>query len=106
ILSAGLLSYNFILVFGEPSYYAAAVAFVWLVSIMLMNFAGLYEFDAVTRPLAFIDKILIVFATTFSFLVAAAFALKMSAEYSRIWTGGFALSVCAATIVVRAIAAQ
>ena len=106
ILSAGLISFNVIVYFGEPSYYAAAIAFVWLVSILLMNLAGLYEFDPVTRPLAFIDKIAIVFATTFSFLLAAAFALKMSTEYSRLWTGSFALSASAATVLVRIIAAQ
>ena len=92
ILSAGLISFNVIVYFGEPSYYAAAIAFVWLVSILLMNLAGLYEFDPVTRPLASIDKIAIVFATTFSFLLAAAFALKISTDYSRLWTGSFALS--------------
>ena len=106
ILSSGLLLYNLIIEFAVTSYYAAAVAFVWLVSIMLMNFAGLYEFDAVTRPIAFIDKIIIVFVTTFSFLLAAAFALKMSAEYSRIWTGSFALLACAAIVIVRVITAQ
>src|SRR5262249_787356 len=92
--------------FGEPSYYAAAVAFVWLVSIMLMSFAGLYEFDAVTHPLRIVDKVVIVFATTFAFLLAAAFALKISIEYSRILTGTFALSACAATLLARIFAAQ
>ena len=106
ILSAGLISFNVIVYFGEPSYYAAAIAFVWLVSILLMNLAGLYEFDPVTRPLASIDRIAIVFATTFSFLLAAAFALKMSTEYSRLWTGSFALSASAATVLVRIVAAQ
>src|SRR5262249_44001584 len=91
---------------AEPSYYAAAVAFVWLVSIMLMSFAGLYEFDAVTHPLKVADKIVIVFVTTFSFLLAAAFALKISAEYSRIWTGTFALSACTVTLIARIFAAQ
>jgi Undecaprenyl-phosphate glucose phosphotransferase len=106
ILLTGLLSFNLIVYFGEPSYYAAAIAFVWLVSITLMNLAGLYEFDAVTRPVAFLDKIAIVFVTTFSFLLAAAFALKISVEYSRFWTGSFALLVCAATVIVRIVAAQ
>jgi Undecaprenyl-phosphate glucose phosphotransferase len=106
ILSSALILYIAIVHFGELSYYAAAVAFVWLVSIMLMNFAGLYEFDPITRPFAFAGKIVIVFATTFSFLLAAAFALKMSTEYSRIWTGSFALSSCIATILFRVIAAQ
>ena len=91
ILSSGLILYDLIVEFGRmPSYYAAAMAFVWLVSIMLMNFAGLYKFDAITRPFAFVDKIVIVFVTTFSFLLAAAFALKISTEYSRLWTGSFA----------------
>src|SRR3974390_1434836 len=99
ILLSALISYNAIIYFGEPSYYAAATAFVWLVTIMLMNFAGLYEFEATTRPFVFIDKIFIVFATTFSFLLAAAFALKISDQFSRIWTGTFALSVCVTTLI-------
>jgi len=106
ILSSALISYIAIVYFGELSYYAAAVAFVWLVAIMLMNFAGLYEFDPIIRPFAFVDKIIIVFATTFSFLLAAAFALKISSEYSRIWTGSFAISACAATVLFRILAAQ
>lgn len=106
ILSTGLICFGAIVYFGEPSYYAAAIAFVWLVSILLMNLAGLYEFDPVTRPFVFIDRIAIVFATTFSFLLAAAFALKISTEFSRLWTGSFALSASVATVLVRVVAAQ
>src|SRR5262249_17879559 len=106
ILSSALISYIAIVSFGDPDYYAAAVAFVWLVTIMLMNIGGLYEFDPITRPLAFVDKIVVVFATTFCFLLAAAFALKISTEYSRIWAGSFALSSCVATILFRVFAAQ
>src|SRR5262245_35586485 len=84
ILSSAVISYIVLLTFGELSYYAAAIAFVWLVTVMLMNFAGLYEFDSITRPFAFAGKIVIVFTTTFCFLLAAAFALKISTEYSRI----------------------
>src|SRR5262245_3264121 len=106
ILSSALISYIAIVSFGELSYYTAAVAFVWLVTLMLMNFAGLYEFYPITRPFVFVDKIVIVFATTFSFLLAAAFALKISTEYSRIWTGSFALVSCVDTILFRIFAAQ
>src|SRR5262245_5957154 len=106
ILSSALISYIAIVYFGEPDYYAAAIAFVWLVAIMLMNFAGLYEFDPIIRPFAFVDKIIIVFATTFCFLLAAAFALKISIQFSRIWTGSFAISACAATVLFRILAAQ
>jgi putative colanic acid biosysnthesis UDP-glucose lipid carrier transferase len=106
ILSSALILYAALVAFGDFSYYAAATAFVWLVAIMLMNFAGLYKFDAITRPFAFGDKILIVFVTTFCFLLAAAFALKISTEYSRLWTGSFALSSLFGTLLFRIIAAQ
>ena len=92
ILLSALISSTFVVYSGDANYYAAATAFVWLGTILLMNFAGLYEFDAVTRPLIYADKIVIVFATTFLFLLAAAFSLKISNEFSRIWTGSFALS--------------
>jgi Undecaprenyl-phosphate glucose phosphotransferase len=107
ILSSALISY--IVIVGsvsEPSHYATAIAFVWLLAIMLMNFAGLYEFDVVMRPLAFSDKIIVVFVTTFFFLLAAAFALKISTDYSRIWTASFALSACLTTLLFRILAAQ
>ena len=106
ILSSALILYDTLVRFGEFSYYAAATAFVWLVAITLMNFAGLYKFDAIIRPFAFVDKIVIVFATTFCFLLAAAFALKVSTEYSRLWTGSFALSSLFGTLLFRVIAAQ
>jgi Undecaprenyl-phosphate glucose phosphotransferase len=106
ILASGAITY-FVLVgyFGDTGYYATAIAFVWITTILLMNFAGLYEFDAVMRPLAFADKIIIAFATTFFFLLASAFALKVSAEYSRIWTVSFAASTWIATMLLRVFAA-
>lgn len=103
ILSSALISYSLIVAgyVKDPGYYAAAVAFVWLATIMLMNFAGLYQFEPIMRPLAFADKIVIAFATTFLFLLAAAFSLKISTEYSRNWIASFALSACFATLVLR-----
>ena len=106
VLSSALILYDALVPSAEFSYYAAATAFVWLVAIMLMNFAGLYKFDAITRPFAFVDKILLVFVTTFCFLLAAAFALKISTEYSRLWTGSFALSSLFGTLLFRVMAAQ
>jgi Undecaprenyl-phosphate glucose phosphotransferase len=106
ILSAGFISYVVTVSFGDPEYYTSAIAFVWLTTILLMNFAGLYDFEAITRPLAFSDKIIITFVTTFAFLLAAAFALKISIEYSRIWTASFAASGCFATLLFRFLAAR
>ena len=107
ILSTALISYVVtVSYFGDANYYAAASAFVWLVTIFLMKFAGLYEFEPIMRPLTFGDKIIIAFATTFLFLLAAAFSLRISIEYSRVWVGSFALLSCAGTVVFRFVAAQ
>jgi Undecaprenyl-phosphate glucose phosphotransferase len=108
ILAAGLVTY-LVLVGSEaqdPAYYGAAISFVWLVSISLMNFAGLYQLDPVMRPLAFADKILIAFGTTFLFLLAAAFAVKISGMFSRTWMASFAAAACLATVLVRGFAGR
>ena len=107
IVSAGVLTYVFEAVGGEEtSYYAAAIAFVWLVAVTLLKIGGLYELDAILKPIQFIDKLLLAFAVTFLFLMAGAFSLKVSAEYSRLWTGSFALGSSAGSFVIRLLAAQ
>jgi Undecaprenyl-phosphate glucose phosphotransferase len=108
ILSSALITYLLIVAdyVEDPGYYAAAVAFVWLATIMFMNLGGLYQFEPIMRPLSFVDKILIAFATTFLFLLAAAFSLKISTEYSRFWIGSFALSACSGTLVLRLYASR
>ena len=70
-----------------------------------MNFAGLYRFDPIMRPFAFVDKIVVAFGTTILFLLAAAFALKVSTDFSRIWLASFVGSACAATVLFRVSAA-
>jgi Undecaprenyl-phosphate glucose phosphotransferase len=108
VLSIALAS--FLLVVGDSyedgGYYAAAVGFVWLISILLMNLAGLYDLEPIMRPLAFADKIVIAFATTFLFLLAAAFSLKVSATFSRVWVTSFAVGSCMGTLLVRIIASR
>jgi Undecaprenyl-phosphate glucose phosphotransferase len=83
------------------TYYTVAVSFVWLTTLILMSFAGLYKFDALMRPISYVDKFVVAFATTFLFFLAAAFALKISETFSRIWIGTFAVASCAATFSAR-----
>ena len=85
----------------RASIYIAAVSFVWLSTLLLMNFGGLYQFEPLMRPLAYIDKIVIAFVTTFLFLLAAAFSLKISATFSRLWVTIFAVASCSAVLLVR-----
>lgn len=89
---------------ADPAYYATAVSFVCLAAMLLMNFAGLYQLDPIMRPLAYVDKIAIAFGTTILFLLAAAFALKISTDFSRLWIGSFALGAFAATLIARILA--
>ncbi len=81
--------------------YFAAISFVWLCTLMLFQFTGLYQFDAIMRPWAVIDKILIAFVTTFLFLFAITFALKVSDFFSRLWVGFFAIGSSSFTVLVR-----
>ncbi len=85
----------------ESEIYIAAGAFIWLINLLLLNFAGLYQFEAILRPIAFADKIILVFVTTFLFLLAAAFSVKISATFSRLWIGSFAIAACVVTFGFR-----
>ena len=106
ILSTGAIT--FFAIVGshveDPSNYAAAIAFVWLVAVALMNFGGAYQLEPILHPLSYADRILLAFITTFLFLLAAAFALKTSAEFSRLWLGAFAIGSCTSALLVRVIA--
>jgi putative colanic acid biosysnthesis UDP-glucose lipid carrier transferase len=106
ILSVALVS--FLIVVGsypeDADHYVTAVCFVWLVALMLMHFAGLYQLEPIMWPLAFADKLIVTFATTVLFLLAAVFALKVSADFSRLWMGTFPAGACAATLTLRILA--
>lgn len=86
------------------AHYVVAATFVWLVTVMLFGFSSLYQFEAIMRPLAFADRIAVVFATTFLFLLAAAFSLKISDTFSRLWIGTFAGSACLGILAARTAA--
>jgi putative colanic acid biosysnthesis UDP-glucose lipid carrier transferase len=97
-------------IIGDPQIvgdrYMFAVAFVWLVSLMLMNFAGLYEFEAIMRPRHYIDKLVVAYLTTFLFLFAVAFSLKVSSDFSRVWIAAFSTTTCTLIIAGRFVGAS
>jgi Undecaprenyl-phosphate glucose phosphotransferase len=108
ILATGYLTYLAVVggMVEDPNYYAAAIAFIWLVTITLMNFGGLYEFDSILNPISSLSRFALAFATAFLFLMAAAFSLKVATDYSRLWTGSFAFGAATATILVRLVASR
>ena len=86
--------------------YAFAVCFFWIVTLMLLNFAGQYKLDAIMRPFEYLDKVLIAFFTTFAFLLAAIFALKLSTSFSRVWIATFVLGSCTSVLLARYIGSK
>lgn len=85
-------------------YYVVATSFVWLTTIMLFGFSRLYQFEPIMRPLAFADRMVVSFVITFFFLLAAAFSLKISDTFSRLWIATFAIGSCITTIGLRTLA--
>jgi Undecaprenyl-phosphate glucose phosphotransferase len=111
--SLAILASGFILLFSMERIGAASEALsiaiictVWVAVIVLFLISDLYRFEALTRPFRHLDRIFISFATAFLFLLAAAFAYKMSATISRLWMAAFAVSSFGTTMLMRASIAE
>ena len=89
ILGGGYLTYLLLISRAGPLA-EFCVLFVWLTSLMLMHFAGLYRFEVASRPLRYVIPIAVSLATAFLFLLAAGFSIKVSDTFSRLWMGSFA----------------
>jgi Undecaprenyl-phosphate glucose phosphotransferase len=85
----------------NSSFYTSAIFFVWIASLILSQFAGLNDLDAVLSPMRVLDRILMVGTVCFLFLLALAFSLKVSENFSRIWVFTFALGACVSVIGFR-----
>ncbi len=105
ILCTGIILYSTLIpsYHGAVEIYAGAVCFVLVVSLLLFQFSGLYDFDAFLRPFANLDRLFISIASAILFLLAVAFAFKTSETLSRMWIVSFALAVSASVTIVRVI---
>lgn len=90
ILASGYSTYDAMVVYSlSQNLYVAAVVFIWLTTLFLMNFGDLYRYQAATHPQQNILTIILVLSTSFLFLLAAAFSIKISETFSRLWLGYF-----------------
>lgn len=102
ILGSGYLTYDSLIIYSlSQNLYIAAAVFVWITTLFLMNFVGLYRYEAATHPLRHLHTILVAVATAFLFLLAAAFSIKISETFSRLWLGYFAAASGAAILLIR-----
>ncbi len=75
--------------------YIAAVAFVCLAIYILFRLGNLYTLEAIMAPVRVVNKTVVGVITAFFLLMAMAFSLKISEDFSRIWMYLFAGGSCA-----------
>ncbi|HUF55182.1 MAG TPA: undecaprenyl-phosphate glucose phosphotransferase [Thermohalobaculum sp.] len=91
ILAAGLSSWVWLPDIGADRVraYVFCIAFLLLAAPALMSRAGLYEVEAIMRPVGRADGIAIALALAFLTFLTIAFSLKVSEQYSRLWIYAF-----------------
>ncbi|HUQ38254.1 MAG TPA: undecaprenyl-phosphate glucose phosphotransferase [Aestuariivirga sp.] len=105
ILASGYFTYDAIVVYSlSQNLYVAAVVFIWLTTLFLMNFADLYRYQAASHPQQNILTIILVLSTAFLFLLAAAFSIKISETFSRLWLAYF-VALSGGTLILFRLAA-
>ncbi len=107
LLLSGFLLYDMIVVYSPlQNYYWTAIAFVWLVTLSILNFGRLYLYDVAINPLSRSKMFVIVVATAFLFLLAVAFSLDVADGLSRRWVGYFAAMSTSVLVFNRILVAQ
>jgi putative colanic acid biosysnthesis UDP-glucose lipid carrier transferase len=103
ILAVGYLSYRLTVPYQwqNSEFYVLAIFCNTMLTAMLFFFSGLYQFGDITNALKAIDRIVIASFTSFMLMLAAAFTIKISETYSRIWVGSYLLSSTVALIFAR-----
>jgi putative colanic acid biosysnthesis UDP-glucose lipid carrier transferase len=106
LLFVGFATYFSIVFYSYKTvdYYVLAIIGNTMLSVMLMYFGGLYQFGALTNSIKSIDRIALASFTSFVLMLAAAFTIKISDIYSRIWVGTFMIGGVVAVFSMRALA--
>ena len=91
IAAAGFTAYA--LVIGTPAYireiYLFAIFFVFSSYFFVGRYAGIYDFSAIMSPLQTTSRIAAACVITILLLLALAFSLNISGEFSRVWIYSF-----------------
>jgi Undecaprenyl-phosphate glucose phosphotransferase len=93
VLFTGFFLYDRIVVYSPlQNYYWTAIAFIWLVTLSILNFGRLYRYEVAVSPIAHFKLFVVVVGTAFLFLLATAFSINFTEDLSRRWVAYFALS--------------
>ena len=99
VLGSGLVIYVLYVGWNAEMHliYFTVSAVYALATITAFYIADLYEFGAIMQPLLRLKIILVICGTIFLVLVTFAFALKISAQFSRVWV--FSWFLCATFLI-------
>ena len=75
--------------FTRADSYIFCIAFLMFAVPVLLARAGLYQIDAIMRPIGRSDCVVIAVVTAFLLFLTIAFSLKVSEDYSRLWILSF-----------------
>jgi len=106
IILAGYVTYTVIVgsdLLADGNY-LFAVCFIWLTFFFLGRYAGIYTFSTILAPLMNIPKLAVVSLTSFMLLLALAFSLKVSDDFSRIWMYSFGITTFTVITISRLVA--
>ena len=98
VLYFGNLTHNF-----QQNF--TAMLLFGLVCVLALHATGLYRFTAIVDPKRQVLRICVIFAGVFLLLTAAAFALKVSADFSRMWAFAWLVSSVACVVLCRIMVA-
>lgn len=98
-----LLTYRRLVIFSHETVdiYVATTFFVCFLALFLFQRAGLYEIDAIMRPLRFSDTVIAAIATSVLFFLSIVVALRAGAGLSFTWLLAFAGSGVVVLITAR-----
>ncbi len=98
------IKYFVILSDANRDQYLFAVVFIIFGSILLFHRAGLYEIDAIMRPLRYSDAVIAAVATSFLFFFSMIFALNVAETFSLTCLAAFAGFSIVGVVALRAAA--
>ncbi len=103
VAGAGFVIYLLYVGWNVENYpiYLSALAIQTALVLTAFYFTNLYDFETISHPARQVKNILPICAATFLALVVLAFALKISATFSRVWFFSWLISATFLICVVR-----
>ncbi len=110
VLLAGCGAFLYVFHVGFDSHmtwqYPAIIVGGSLLAVILLELTDSYQMATLRNPLAHLGTLVVVWAGTFALMALAGFFLKISADFSRLWFGGWFASGLVAFLALRLVIAR